>query len=140
MADPSTNVPDYSFDPFARHQFYVDINASLVRRAISYVDMARPSGQRLSVVELASGTGAVTEQILDVVTQCGRNVTLVAIEPSADALVIARERLRAAADWLDDYRRFWETGFDRLDEHLRQIQSRDTTRDTTRDTKGARHE
>lgn len=30
--------------------------------------------------------------------------------------------LKAATDWLHDYRRFWEARFDRLDEHLRQIQ------------------
>ena len=29
------------------------------------------------------------------------------------------ERLRVAADWLEDYRPFWEKGFDRLDERLR---------------------
>jgi len=36
-------------------------------------------------------------------------------------------RLRAdplgdAAGWLEDYRRFWESSFDRLDDHLREIQ------------------
>jgi DNA-binding transcriptional ArsR family regulator len=29
------------------------------------------------------------------------------------------ESLRDAADWLDAYRRFWEEGFDRMDERLR---------------------
>jgi DNA-binding transcriptional ArsR family regulator len=29
------------------------------------------------------------------------------------------ERLQAAAEWLGTYRAFWETGFDRLDERLR---------------------
>jgi|SRR5687768_8264567 DNA-binding transcriptional ArsR family regulator len=28
--------------------------------------------------------------------------------------------LKDAADWLADYRRFWEESFDRLDEHLRE--------------------
>ena len=32
------------------------------------------------------------------------------------------EALKEAADWLSDYRRFWEERFDRLDEHLREIQ------------------
>src|SRR4249920_4273076 len=32
------------------------------------------------------------------------------------------EPLGDATTWLLDYRRFWEAGFDRLDEHLRQIQ------------------
>lgn len=30
--------------------------------------------------------------------------------------------LRAANDWLERYRQFWEGGFDRLDEHLRELQ------------------
>jgi DNA-binding transcriptional ArsR family regulator len=33
--------------------------------------------------------------------------------------------LRDATHWLEDYRRFWEQSFDRLDEHLRQIQAKD---------------
>jgi DNA-binding transcriptional ArsR family regulator len=32
------------------------------------------------------------------------------------------EALGEAADWLEDYRRFWDERFDRLDEHLREIQ------------------
>jgi DNA-binding transcriptional ArsR family regulator len=32
------------------------------------------------------------------------------------------EALREAADWLAHYQRFWEGSFDRLDEHLREIQ------------------
>ncbi|SEP34708.1 ArsR/SmtB family transcription factor [Amycolatopsis saalfeldensis] len=31
--------------------------------------------------------------------------------------------LAVVADWVSEYRQFWETGFDRLDEHLRQIQA-----------------
>jgi ubiquinone/menaquinone biosynthesis C-methylase UbiE len=93
MAETSSNAPTYTFDLFARHQFYIDINAALVRRAIGRVDTTRPRGQRLYVVELASGTGAVTEQILDALELYGRRATLVAVEPSLDALAIARERL-----------------------------------------------
>jgi DNA-binding transcriptional ArsR family regulator len=29
--------------------------------------------------------------------------------------------LRDADDWLETYRRFWESGFDRLDDHLREL-------------------
>jgi DNA-binding transcriptional ArsR family regulator len=32
------------------------------------------------------------------------------------------QALKEAADWLAGYRRFWEGSFDRLDEHLRDIQ------------------
>jgi DNA-binding transcriptional ArsR family regulator len=31
--------------------------------------------------------------------------------------------LREAADWVERYRRFWEEGFDRLDDYLRGLQS-----------------
>jgi DNA-binding transcriptional ArsR family regulator len=30
--------------------------------------------------------------------------------------------LKDAADWLEHYRRFWNESFDRLDEHLRELQ------------------
>jgi hypothetical protein len=29
--------------------------------------------------------------------------------------------LKEAADWMDRYRQFWDTGFDRLDAHLRLV-------------------
>ena len=32
--------------------------------------------------------------------------------------------LKDAADWLERYRRFWEGSFERLDQHLRAIQTR----------------
>ncbi|WP_033295712.1 ArsR/SmtB family transcription factor [Amycolatopsis jejuensis] len=31
--------------------------------------------------------------------------------------------LAGVAGWVAEYRRFWEAGFDRLDEHLRQLQA-----------------
>jgi DNA-binding transcriptional ArsR family regulator len=37
------------------------------------------------------------------------------------------EALKAAADYLADYRRFWDDSFDRLDEHLQDIQRRSRT-------------
>jgi DNA-binding transcriptional ArsR family regulator len=38
--------------------------------------------------------------------------------------------LKDAADWLEHYRRYWNESFDRLDDHLRDLQ--------TKGTKGAR--
>ena len=32
--------------------------------------------------------------------------------------------LKDAADWLDHYRRYWEESFDRLDAHLRKLQTK----------------
>lgn len=36
---------------------------------------------------------------------------------------LERAALDAAADWIDEHRRIWTERFDKLDEHLRQIQS-----------------
>lgn len=32
--------------------------------------------------------------------------------------------LKNVTDWLAEYRRFWEDGFDRLDDHLRELQKK----------------
>jgi DNA-binding transcriptional ArsR family regulator len=34
--------------------------------------------------------------------------------------------LAPAAEWINDYRRFWEASFDELDEHLRSLQKGNT--------------
>ena len=34
--------------------------------------------------------------------------------------------LKEAADWIDHYRRFWEQSFDRLEDYLKEIQTRET--------------
>jgi DNA-binding transcriptional ArsR family regulator len=33
-------------------------------------------------------------------------------------------RLKEIADWVNEYRRFWEQSFDRLDEYLRELQKK----------------
>lgn len=38
------------------------------------------------------------------------------------------QRLEEAADWVERYREFWEQSFDRLDEHLRELQKKDKKR------------
>jgi ubiquinone/menaquinone biosynthesis C-methylase UbiE len=84
----------YTFDPFSRHQFYSDVNRSLVEHAIDLLDAAHPKGTPLRVVELASGTGAVTEQILDALERHCRPAEVVGVEPSCDAIDVAERRLR----------------------------------------------
>jgi DNA-binding transcriptional ArsR family regulator len=34
------------------------------------------------------------------------------------------EQLKTVDDWLDDYRRFWEESFDRLDEYLQKLKAK----------------
>lgn len=94
MTETPVLASSYTFDPFAQHKFYHDINQSLVHRAISQVDAAHPTGRPVRVVELASGTGAVTELILDELERLGRPGTVVGVEPSPEAIEIASERLQ----------------------------------------------
>ena len=39
--------------------------------------------------------------------------------------------LREIADWLDEYREFWEQSLDRLDDYLRQVQSKEKKKNGT---------
>jgi DNA-binding transcriptional ArsR family regulator len=38
------------------------------------------------------------------------------------------EPLKQAADWLEEYRRFWDESFDRLDEYLKTLQAKEKRR------------
>ena len=66
----------FSFDPFAHHQFYIEVNRALVEQTIVYLDQTRAQGESLHIVELASGTGAVTELILNALALHGRSAVL----------------------------------------------------------------
>ena len=94
MAETPTIAASYTFDPFAQHQFYHNVNRSLVRTAIQRLDAETPAGERAHVVELASGTGAVTELILNELERLGRPAAVTGVEPSYEAIDVARERLR----------------------------------------------
>lgn len=83
----------YTFDPFTRHQFYTDVNWSLIDRAVALADATHPRGETLRIVELASGTGAITEQILDALADHDRPARVIGVEPSRDAIHVAERRL-----------------------------------------------
>jgi ubiquinone/menaquinone biosynthesis C-methylase UbiE len=93
MAETPTVASNYTFDPFARHQFYHDVNESLVRLALAKLDASMPAGKPVVVAELASGTGAITELILDELERLGRAGRVVGVEPSPEAIEIAAQRL-----------------------------------------------
>jgi DNA-binding transcriptional ArsR family regulator len=38
---------------------------------------------------------------------------------------LAAEPLKGVADWVENYRRFWDESFDRLDEYLKKLQAED---------------
>ena len=92
--ETDSSVSAYTFDPFTRHQFYTDINRSLVEHAVALVDAARPAGETVRIVEVASGTGAVTTQVLDALASRNRPAEVVGVEPSLEAIHVAQRALR----------------------------------------------
>jgi DNA-binding transcriptional ArsR family regulator len=43
--------------------------------------------------------------------------------------------LKEATDWMERYRRFWDTNFDRLDAHLRRVQQQSSPPESGRTTR-----
>lgn len=77
----------FSFERFARHPFFRQVNAWLV----SHTDIRADS----SVVDLACGPGAVTELILGELDETLPGACVYAVDPSSSALEQARLRIRS---------------------------------------------
>jgi ubiquinone/menaquinone biosynthesis C-methylase UbiE len=92
MSEPATETDLFSFDPFSHHPFYLAVNRSLVERAVDSL----PSGGRPTVVDLGCGTGTITEMIVSALRARRIEATVIAVEPSPDALAQARHRLADA--------------------------------------------
>src|ERR671915_2083661 len=98
----------------------------------TFAALADPT-RRAILARLASGEASVTELAEPF------EMTLPAVSKHLKVLeragLISRSRvaqsrpcrleaapLREAADWVEGYRRFWEGGFDRLEDYLRELQ------------------
>jgi DNA-binding transcriptional ArsR family regulator len=105
----------------------------------TFAALADPT-RRAILVRLADGEATVTELAAPF------DMSLPAISKHLKVLeragLIARGRsaqwrpcrleaapLRDATGWLERYRQFWEGGFDRLDEHLRELQEKEKGND-----------
>ena len=107
----------------------LDALGNPVRRAILHELRARP----LAVKEIAAGlpvSRPAVSRHLRVLTDAGL------IERHTEAqwrrCELRGEGFRAAADWIEYYRRFWETQFDKLDAFLKRTAP-------TKPAKGKRH-
>ncbi len=89
MIETSLEHETYSYEPFTRHAFYQEVNRTLVERAVGSL----PTGRPLTIVDLGSGTGAITQMVSEALHKRGMSATLIGIEPSADALARARQRV-----------------------------------------------
>ena len=75
----------FTFEPFAAHAFYTQVNRSLVHQALAPLK-TRPARAPLTIVDMACGTGAVTRLIAEEMKSQGRAARIIGVDPSAEAL------------------------------------------------------
>ena len=80
----------FTYERFAAHTFYTDVNRSLVQQALTHLP-AREG--KLTIVDMACGTGAVTRLVAEELARQGRldQARLIGVDPSAEALRHARK-------------------------------------------------
>jgi len=83
----------FTFEAFAAQPFYTEINRSLVRQALTSL-AARPANATLTVVDMACGTGAVTRLIAQEMQRQRRQVHIIGVDPSAEALRRAQKGMQ----------------------------------------------
>jgi ubiquinone/menaquinone biosynthesis C-methylase UbiE len=82
----------FTFEAFAAHPFYTDVNRALVQQALAHLS-PRPVDDPLTIVDMACGTGAVTRLVALEMAQQGREVHIIGVDPSAEALRRARKSM-----------------------------------------------
>ncbi len=80
----------FSYEPFTHHAFYETVNRALVEEAVGRL---RPASRDLTVVNLSCGTGAMTLMVIEALRARGIAASVVAAEPSSEALAQAERRL-----------------------------------------------
>src|SRR5437667_1337783 len=82
----------YTFEPFAAHEFYTDVNRALVKHTLKHL-LQRPESATLTIVDMACGTGAVTRLIAEEMARQGRlaHTHIIGVDPSAEALRRAKK-------------------------------------------------
>ncbi|HET8841210.1 MAG TPA: methyltransferase domain-containing protein [Ktedonobacteraceae bacterium] len=82
----------FTFEPFAAHSFYTQVNRSLVRQALSTFK-TRPVDQPLTIVDMACGTGAISRLIAEEMKSQKRQARIIGVDPSAEALRLAQNSM-----------------------------------------------
>jgi ubiquinone/menaquinone biosynthesis C-methylase UbiE len=82
----------FTFEAFAAHAFYTEINRSLVRQALAPFS-TRSSEKPVTIVDMACGTGAITRLIAEEMKKQGRQARIIGVDPSAEALRRAQKSM-----------------------------------------------
>ena len=92
----------FTFEAFAAHPFYTEVNRALVRQALAHF-ATRPVDVPLTIVDMACGTGAITRLVAEEIKRQGRQAHLIGVDPSAEALRRAQksmEEMGTRADFI----------------------------------------
>ena len=101
METEETN--QFTFEAFASHAFYTEINRSLVRKALASL-LIHSADQARTIIDMACGTGSVTRLIAEEIAAHHRSqqTRIIGVDPSAEALRLAQqslEEMRSKADF-----------------------------------------
>lgn len=82
----------FTFEPFAAHPFYTEVNRALVRQALAHLPQ-KEGDQTITVVDMACGTGAISRLVIEEMERQGTlaRLRLIGVDPSAEALRRARK-------------------------------------------------
>lgn len=92
----SEETQDYTFEAFSRHDFYRTVNEHLVDTTVQLRERL-PQNPIKSALDLACGTGAVTQLLVERVRRFREPVEVIAVDPSESALEKARRLVGNAA-------------------------------------------
>jgi len=90
--------------------------------------LQRLAGGPASVNELA-GPFRISQQAVSKHLACLERARLIEKrrEGRRHFCALAPAPFKEVADWVEDYRQFWEQSFDRLDDYLKKLQSKETS-------------
>jgi ubiquinone/menaquinone biosynthesis C-methylase UbiE len=95
----SAQGADYTFEAFARHDFYRAVNEQLVDATLQIRDRL-PQLPPLRALDLACGTGAVTQLLVERLRRSRGPVEVIAVDPSESALEKARRLVGSAVRFI----------------------------------------
>ena len=93
----------FTFEAFAAHSFYTEVNRALVRQAIVRLldlrkSLLREPDTKVTIVDMACGTGAISRVIAEELAryQLLERIHIIGVDPSAEAVRLADVAMRKA--------------------------------------------
>lgn len=93
----------FTFEPFANHKFYTDVNRILVQNAVQHMtahwqNSNQEGSTKLTIVDMACGTGAISLLVAEEIAQRGllAKTHIIGVDPSTEALRLAHRAMQEA--------------------------------------------